>query len=138
MDDRLVLTIKQSRVEELKQLVTESLHLNVMPIRTLRKLVGKELYSALYEEEARASAPRECCWVKQIRPALLWFHASLNKQSGPIERIYRYNSFAPTRLLIIITDASPWALGRALVCEEGFWNGSTLDWRRLTRQSYTL
>eukprot|EP00971_Amphidinium_carterae_P212039 4207406-Amphidinium_carterae.2 len=36
MGDRPVLTIKQSRVEELKQLVTESLHLNVIPIRTLR------------------------------------------------------------------------------------------------------
>eukprot|EP00971_Amphidinium_carterae_P229795 4559844-Amphidinium_carterae.1 len=77
----------------------------------------QELYAALYDVEARASAPRECCWMKQIRPALLWFHACLNKQSGPIERIYRYNSFAPSRSLIIITDASPWGLGGALVCD---------------------
>eukprot|EP00971_Amphidinium_carterae_P326318 6457021-Amphidinium_carterae.2 len=112
----VVVTIRQARVDELLALVDEALIANVLPVRQLRRLVGKgssfatllfswrpflpELYTALTDEVARACAPQNCCWTRQ---------------SGSLVRRYPYEAFSEKPQVLIVTDASPWGLGGLLI-----------------------
>eukprot|EP00971_Amphidinium_carterae_P237348 4711522-Amphidinium_carterae.1 len=109
MADRLVLTIKltikQSRVDELRQLVSESLLVNIIPLWTLRKLVGKisSLGSVLFWWRL---------FMQQLYAALFGqhcyelFHAC---RPSKLDQLSVYIATAPLRRDgSIITDASPW------------------------------
>eukprot|EP00971_Amphidinium_carterae_P128362 2542827-Amphidinium_carterae.1 len=123
--------MKPQRVQELRELIAKVLSMNVLPLRLLRQLTGKvesfasllfawrpfanELHAAIHDEMARRTAPMNCCWTDQVRPALSWFTSFLTEANGHIERDYLYTAFNKRDQLVILTDASPWGVGGLLV-----------------------
>eukprot|EP00971_Amphidinium_carterae_P348913 6490740-Amphidinium_carterae.1 len=132
-------TIKESRVRELTELVCTALRANVVPSSELRTLVGKaasfatllftwrpfmsELYTALHDDAARSSAPSNCCWTRQVEPALVWIQAFLSKQGGALIRRFAFDAFSAKPQVMFITDASPWGLGGVLIKQ-----GTLMEW----------
>ena len=130
-DDEIIVEVTEAKVYEIQQLIEQALGGNVIPVKSLRTLIGKcmsiasviyvwkpfiqELYAALH---GPTQAPAGCVWVKQIRPALVWLMAFLKAEAGAIRRQYSVHQFRPPVIRIQITwDASPYGMGAFLTVD---------------------
>ena len=91
-----------------------------------RWLVWRPFLSELWEAKGAAEnphtqghAPSGCIWVKQIRPALLWFRAFLQGRTGSLRLTYLVSAYDNTwRKVRIVGDASIYALGAYLMIDQ--------------------
>ena len=78
-----------------------------------------DLWGALQEAEHpqfQSRAPSGCIWVRQIKPALLWFRAFLHGKTGSLRITYRVSAFKNVGAkLRIFGDASIFGLGAYLM-----------------------
>eukprot|EP00971_Amphidinium_carterae_P070712 1398318-Amphidinium_carterae.1 len=81
-----------------------------------------ELWAAILDTSASASAPDNCVWIKQVQ-GFTWFLAALDLEQGLLERHFRFDAYCPKERLMILTDASPWGVGAMLASE-----GKVLAW----------
>ena len=69
--------------------------------------------------KSQNGAPPGCIWVKQIRPALLWFQAFLLGRSGSLKLTYLASAYNNTRKKVrIVGDASIYGLGAYLMIDQ--------------------
>ena len=136
-EDKVVVSIPESKLQEFLSIVDELLLSNVAAIRKVRTLAGKashfasmvyiwrpflsEIWAAIQEASNPTNArngPKGCVWLKQIRPALLWFKAFLQGRAGALQITYLVSAFKNSgRKLRIVGDACVFGLGAYLMDE---------------------
>ena len=121
--------VPESKVAELKELLLQGLENNVIPVKTLRTIIGKamaiasviyvwrpfvqEMYSAIHCVSSHA--PRNCVWTRQVSIPFRWILAFLSGEHAGIVRVYSLSHFRKEGPEVIITwDASPWGMGATL------------------------
>ena len=130
-----MVSIPREKLDDLLGIVNDTLGKNVVAIRAVRQLAGKsnhfaslvyvwrpflsDLREALQEAEnpqSQGHAPNGCIWVRQIKPALLWFRAFLHGKTGSLRITYRVSAFKNGGdKLRIVGDASLFGLGAYLM-----------------------
>ena len=120
-------SIKQETVQDLKTTLDQVIKLHVISVNNLRSLVGKlsnvamllvtwrpflqQIWAALSVAGLNTNCPTNAVWVRQIRPALLWFIAFLPDNHGGISRTFSLQAFSNACDQIdMILDAPPLAL----------------------------
>ena len=129
------MSIPREKLDDLLNIVEDMLGKNVVAVKAVRQLAGKsnhfaslvyiwrpflsDLWGALQEAEnpkAQGHAPNGCIWVRQIRPALLWFRAFLHGRAGSLQITYRVSAYKNCGdRLRIVGDASIFGLGAYLM-----------------------
>ena len=121
--------VPESKVAELRELLLQGLENNVIPVKTLRTIIGKamaiasvifvwrpfvqEMYSAIHCSSTHA--PRNCVWTRQVSIPFRWILAFLSGEHAGIVRVYSLSHFRKEGPEVIITwDASPWGMGTTL------------------------
>ena len=121
--------VPESKVAELRELLLQGLENNVIPVKTLRTIIGKamaiasvifvwrpfvqEMYSAIHCSSSHA--PRNCVWTRQVSIPFRWILAFLSGEHAGIVRVYSLSHFRKEGPEVIITwDASPWGMGATL------------------------
>ena len=101
-DDCVIVSIKQTIVDEVTTEVKDFLSQNVIGKEALRSFLGRlvcissliftwrpfvnMMWAPLYQSAACGNAPAGCIWLSQIRTPLYWIRAFLDGNAGGIER----------------------------------------------------
>ena len=105
-EDRAVVSIPQTKLQEFLGIIDELLMTNVVAIRKVRTLAGKASHFASGRQLR----------IKQIRPALLWFKAFLQGKTGALQITYLVSAFKKSgRKLRIVGDARVYGMGAYLM-----------------------
>jgi hypothetical protein len=128
-------SLKESFLSELSELICTTMQSNVVPLKLLRSLAGKanrvativytwrpflsDLWAAIADclsSTRQSNAPTNCIWLSQIKSSLTWMISFLQGISGSLERTYLTNvRKGRCEKVVIISDASPWGLGAVLI-----------------------
>ena len=122
-DDCVIVSIKQTIVEEVTAEVKDFLSQNVIGKEALRSFLGRlvcissflfiwrpfvsMMWAPLYQSAACGNAPAGCIWLSQIRTPLYWIRAFLDGNAGGIVRKFMLADYIGHGDDVIITcDAS--------------------------------
>ena len=131
------MSIPETKLQKFLGIIEELLVTNVAAIRKVRTLAGKashfasmvyiwrpflaEMWAAISEASSPTKAhngPKGCVWKKQIRPALLWFKAFLQRKTGALQITFLVSAFKNSgRKLRIVGDACMFGMGAYLMDE---------------------